>query len=96
MVTAKGSKPTDAPDEQRKVSRIEHLHIRNPSVCNDPDLTPEDIQQSNQNESVSNQRRRAQLRKVANQRQRQEDDKLHEDEVGHWDEFEAIGDTEDE
>ena len=96
MVATKRSKSIDVPNEQRKVPRIEHLHIRNASIRNDPDLTPKDIQQANQNESISNQSRRAQLREVADKRQRQEDDQLHEDEVWHRDELEAVGDTEDE
>lgn len=80
----------NSPNEQREILRIEQLHIRWSIPRDHRYFTPEDINQPGQDERVRDERCRAELGEVPDQRQREEDDKLHKNEILHGDEPEAV------
>lgn len=65
-------------------------------VRNDRDLASKDVQEAGEDENVSDKRCCAQSCKIADEREREEDDELHEDEVRHGDQPDAVSDGKDE
>jgi hypothetical protein len=82
--------------KQRKVPRIEELHVRDALRRDDADLGAEDVHEPDEDERVRDERGAAELRQVADEHEREEDDELHEDEVLDVDEVLAVGEAHDE
>lgn len=82
--------------QQRIILRIKQCYIRDPLLCNDRKLLTCNVHESDEDERVCDERRPAELREVAHEGEREEDEGLREDEVLDGDERAAACDCENE
>jgi hypothetical protein len=69
------------PDQKREVSLVEHRHLGNSTFSDERKFAGENIDQSSQDKYISHEGGGAQFRKVAYERERQENNELHQDEI---------------
>ena len=82
----------DEPNEEREISGVEQLDIRDTPLGNELNLATKDVDQPNEDKGIGNERSRTELRQIPDQSEGQEDHQLHEDEVLHRDQLQAVRD----